>query len=281
MARNRRSPRVEHLEVAREAGLGTVSVPSIAAGVLCAYGAFALVAAVVGAALSSLDVSTDFRTNDWTGSGAVALLASAVALLLAYLFGGYVAGRMARRAGLLHGLAVFVVSLVLGGAVGAVVGGLTDDTAIRDNLQSIGVPTTWDQVSGVAATGAIVSLAAILVGSLAGAAMGERWHTKLARRWADPTIGPAADAEAAAERARQERAAQRGDDLVEGESVHYLDLRDRDEREQGAPVDVVDLDADRADRDLADRDLAERHLTDADEPRYTAAEWEARMRSRR
>jgi len=269
MARQR-SPRGEHLEVAREAGFGSFSLPSVVAGILCAYGAFAVIAAIVGAILSAADVSTDFRTNDWTGSGAVAALGSAIALLLAYLFGGYVAGRMARRAAFLHGVAVFLGSLVLGAIVGGVVGGLTNDTSIRDNLQGIGVPTRWDQVSGVALAGAIVSLAAILVGAVVGSMMGERWHTKLARRYADPSVGPAAEAEALAARARSERASRRGDALVEGESVHYLDLRDQEDVERSAaPTDVVD------------RPSPERvdHL-DEDEPRYTAAEWEQRMRSR-
>ena len=46
----------------------------------------------------------------------------------------------------------------------------------------------------MALAGVIVSLAAILLGSLLGGVLGERWHTKLARRVADPEIGPAADA---------------------------------------------------------------------------------------
>ena len=36
-----------------------------------------------------------------------------VVAFVAYLFGGYVAGRMARRAGLVNGLAVFVLAVLL------------------------------------------------------------------------------------------------------------------------------------------------------------------------
>ena len=97
-----------------------------------------LIAALAGALLTRADVDTEFRTNDWTGSGAVAALASALVLLLAYLFGGYVAGRMARRRGALHGLAVAVLSLLLGAVIGAVVGGLTDDQDVEDNLRASG-----------------------------------------------------------------------------------------------------------------------------------------------
>jgi hypothetical protein len=57
----------------------------------------------------------------------------------------------------------------------------------------VGIPTTTHQITGVAVAALVVSLAAMLVGSVAGSVQGERWHTKLARRAADPDIGPAAD----------------------------------------------------------------------------------------
>ena len=150
-------PGKAHKEITREAGIGPVSLLSIVAGTFCAYGAFSLLAALAGALLTRADVDTEFRTNDWTGSGAVAALASALVLLLAYLFGGYVAGRMARRRGALHGLGVAVLSLLLGAAIGAVVGGLTDNQDVEDNLRSIGVPTTTDQITGVALAGIAAS----------------------------------------------------------------------------------------------------------------------------
>ncbi len=200
-------PTQVHRETAREAGFGVLSPLSVLAGVLCAYGAFAIVAAVVGSALAAADVDTEFRSNDWTGSGAVASLASAAVLFVAYLFGGYVAGRMARRAGLLHGALVFVVSLVVGAIAGGVVGALADSNEIEENLRSIGVPTTMDQVTEVAVAGVILSLAAVLVGSLCGGALGERWHTKLARRVADPEIGTTADERARIEAEEAERRA--------------------------------------------------------------------------
>ncbi|MHB1139996.1 MAG: hypothetical protein ACYC2O_13655 [Microthrixaceae bacterium] len=182
----------QHLAVAQEAGHGRLSFVSVLAGLVTAYGTFAIIASIVGAVLAALDVDTDFSTNDWTGTGAVAVVASALSLLLAYLFGGYVAGRMARRSAMLHGIAVFVGSLVVIAIVSGVVSLLTDDAEIRENLRSLGLPTAWDQVSGPATAGVIVSLVAMLVGSLIGAQLGERWHTRLARRVADPTIGRSA-----------------------------------------------------------------------------------------
>src|SRR5690606_20463384 len=131
--------------------------------------------------------------DDFTSSGAAAALASAVVLFLAYLFGGYVAGRMARRSGMLHGALVFVTSIVIAAVVGGLVSAIGDSSQVEDSLRSIGIPTSWDQVEDVAVAGAIVSLVAVLLGSLLGGMLGERWHTTLARRVADPSIGPAAE----------------------------------------------------------------------------------------
>jgi hypothetical protein len=205
MAERTMRPGRVHRETVREAGMGSVSVLSVVAGVLCAYGTFALVAALAGGLLDQFNVDTEFRSNDWTGSGAVAGVVSALVLLVAYLFGGYVAGRMARRLGGVHGLAVAVLSLVLGAVAGAVVSGLSDNSDVTRNLRSIGVPTTRDQVSGVAVAAVLVSLGAILVGGFLGGVMGERWHTRLARRAADPDRGPAAEARRRAEREDEER----------------------------------------------------------------------------
>lgn len=201
----RERPGRDRLAITQEAGFRRVSLLSVVAGTLTGYGAFALVAAVAGAVLSAANVDTDFETNDWTGSGAVGGLVTALVLLTAYLFGGYVAGRMARRSGLLHGVLVFILSLVGGAIVGAVVGGLSDDDALTDNLSSIGIPTSTDDLTGVAVVSAIVSVAAMLIGAILGAKLGERWHTKLARRAADPDYGSSAAARRDADRADDER----------------------------------------------------------------------------
>jgi len=250
---------------------------SVLAGVLCAYGAFTIVAAIVGSALAAADVNTEFRSNDWTGSGAVAALASAAVLFIAYLFGGYVAGRMARRAGLLHGALVFVVSLVVGGVAGGVVSALADNNEIEDNLRSIGVPTTMDQLTEVAVAGAILSLVAVLVGSLVGGALGERWHTKLARRVADPEIGTTADERARLETEEAERRARIDDDdaLRRDLDTEAVPAEPAEPAEPviAGPTPLVTHPA-TTDQDDAGVDLRD------DEPRLTESEWRERELSR-
>lgn len=273
--RSERPTRV-HRETAREAGFGTLSPLSVLAGVLCAYGAFAIVAAIVGAALAAADVNTEFRSNDWTGSGAVASLASAAVLFIAYLFGGYVAGRMARRAGLLHGALVFVVSLIVGGVAGGVVSALADNNDVENNLRSIGVPTSMDQLTEVAVAGAILSLVAVLVGSLLGGTLGERWHTKLARRVADPEIGTTADERARLEAEEVDRRnridnddALRRDVDTEVRTAEPVVVTEAPVARR--PVETEYVETDRSDHDVDLRD---------DEARLTESEWRERELSR-
>jgi hypothetical protein len=185
----------------REAGIGKLSLISVLAGVLVAYGAFAVLAALAGAAAAALGLNTDLSANNWAELGVGSAIVAAVALLLAYLFGGYVAGRMARRAGLLHGLAVFILALVIVALIAAIAATQTDTSAIRGNLRSLGIPTTGAEWSDVGTLAGIGSLAAMLVGALLGGMLGERWHTKLARRAASPKYGPDRDQPTADDRA--------------------------------------------------------------------------------
>jgi hypothetical protein len=172
----------DRTSLAREAGVGKLSFISVLAGTLVAYGAFAILAALVGAAATAIGLNNDLSSNDWARLGTGGAIAAGVVLLLAYLFGGYVAGRMARRAGLLNGLAVFLLAIVLIAAVGAVVATQADADTIRTNLRSLGIPTSGNEWSDIGTLAGIASLAAMLIGALVGGVLGERWHSKLTRR---------------------------------------------------------------------------------------------------
>jgi hypothetical protein len=180
----------DRASLAREAGVGKLSFISVLAGTLVAYGAFAVLAALVGAAAAAIGLDNDISSNDWARLGTGSAVAAAVVLLLAYLFGGYVAGRMARRAGLLNGLAVFLLAIVLIAAVGAIVAAQADTDAIRSNLRSLGIPTSGSEWSDIGTLAGIASLAAMLIGALVGGVLGERWHSKLTRRAVSGKYGP-------------------------------------------------------------------------------------------
>lgn len=149
---------------------------------LVAYGAFAVLAALVGTVAAAIGLNTDLNRNDWATLGVGSAIAVAMVLLLAYLFGGYVAGRMARRAGLLNGLAVFLLALLLVAVVAAVAASQADAETIRSNLRSLGIPTTDTEWGKAGTVAGIASLAAMLLGGMLGGMLGERWHSKLTRR---------------------------------------------------------------------------------------------------
>src|SRR5215217_6307404 len=136
----------------RQAGIGKLSFISVLAGVLVAYGAFAVLVALAGAAAAAIGLTSDLSANNWAELG--------------------------------------VGSAIVVAVVAAVTATQADTSAIRGNLRSLGIPTTgaeWGEVGTLAGIG---SLAAMLVGAVLGGMLGERWHTKLTRRAASPKYGP-------------------------------------------------------------------------------------------
>jgi hypothetical protein len=191
----------ERRELAADAGYGAFSVTSALAGVLVAYGAFAILAGLAAAVVGAVGNTTDL-SNDWQRLGTTGGLVVAALLLVAYVFGGYVAGRMARRNGLAHGLGVAVLGLVVVGVVAALVRSSAATDTIARNLRSLGLPTTAHEYGNAATVAGIASLVALFLGSLLGGALGERWHARLMARAADPTVGAQAEAAREAEEAR-------------------------------------------------------------------------------
>jgi hypothetical protein len=229
-----------------EAGYSQVSFISIFAGVLVAYGAFAVFAAIGGAVLDALGADFDVGNYDWETVGGIGTAVVGFALLIAYVFGGYVAGRMAFRSAMLHGLLVFVLGVVMAALVGLLVGALAGTDTIEENLRNVGVPTTADEWGSVGTIAGIVSLAAMLVGSLLGAMWGERWYGKLLRRAGSPEFG----SEAAARRdavVTDTDTDRDEDELTPEERMREAEARSqaaRTESERTRPVEEVRGDAD-------------------------------------
>jgi MFS family permease len=111
-------------------------------------------------------------------AGGIVLL---VILFLAYLAGGYVAGRMARFDGARQGVAVWVIGLLVVIAL-AVLGLLFG--AQYNVLQQLNLPRIPID-EGTATTGGLIALAAVLLVTLLGAVLGgkigDRYHRKVDR----------------------------------------------------------------------------------------------------
>ena len=219
-------PARERRELAADAGFGGFSVTSVLAGVLVAYGAFAILARPGRGRRRRRrrrHRPEQRLGGRWAPTGGLVV---AGLLLLAYLFGGYVAGRMARRNGLAHGAGVLVLGVVIVGAVAALARSSGGADTIADNLRSLGIPTTADEYGEAGTVAGIASLVAIVVGSLLGGALGERWHARLFARAVDPNVG----AQAAAARQAEEARTQANLALARSEGrvrAHELE-RDRD-----------------------------------------------------
>jgi len=152
-------------------------------GWLVAVGLGAILVALLGAAgaavgLSAGPVAATSAAGTVSLVGAILLL---VVLMVAYYCGGYVAGRMSRFDGGRQGISVWVLGLVIAlvlAIVGAVAGSQYNVLA-QLNLPAVPLDT------GTLATGGLITLAAILVGTLLAAAgggkAGQRYHRRVDR----------------------------------------------------------------------------------------------------
>lgn len=254
MTTTTRETRRDRLALAREAGFGKFSLIAVVAGMLVAYGAFAVIAAIAGSVVEAIDAEANVSDYDWETVSLVGGLVLAAVLFLSYFFGGYVAGRMARRAGLINGIAVFVLGVIVAAVVGGVAALLTDTDQVQSNLRNVGIPTTGDDWQNMGSTiGGIAALLLMLIGAVLGAMKGERWHGKLIDRALDPEYGP----EAARRRAAEQEAERADADWRERESR----MRANEDTRRAA-VPVAGRTDDRIDHRTDDRTASDHRADD-------------------
>jgi hypothetical protein len=152
-------------------------------GFLAAAGLAAILAGIVAAAGAALGL-TNGSTDKIGLGGGIALLA---VLFVAYLAGGYVAGRMARFDGARQGIGVWLWGILVAGAVAllAVAGGSKYNVLDQLNLPRIPVHQGTLTTAGAIAlaAGLVVSLLAAVVGG----AFGARWHRRVDRHVVETT----------------------------------------------------------------------------------------------
>jgi hypothetical protein len=177
----------QQVVAAQKARYGGVSWGAAFFGWLSANGMAVILIALLSAGglafglsgtVSSADEAADSATS---GIGLGAGIALLVVLFLAYLAGGYVAGRMARFDGIKQGVAVWVIGLVivLLLALAGLVFGSQYNVLAQLDLPRIPID------EGTATTAGIIALLAVLVATLLGAmlggSLGSRYHRKVDR----------------------------------------------------------------------------------------------------
>jgi hypothetical protein len=183
--RSSQGDRDRDVDVVREQdrSRGGLSFIAIITGVVVAIGAFVVLSALVGGILAVLGIAEGgISPKEASTAGVSAGIGVVIAQFLAYLWGGYTSGRLARGSGVLNGVLVPVVALILVFILGAIAAGITSSAT---NLQPSDIqqlPLPLGSLSDIGTVVGIALLVAMLVAGALGGALGQRWHTKLENR---------------------------------------------------------------------------------------------------
>jgi hypothetical protein len=188
---NTDAPRVEEREVRTGRGSGYTPLEedrgtswvSVVLGWLAALGAGLILSGIVSGIVGAI-FGTAGRQGIQEG-GTTALVGLLITLLLAFLIGGYTAGRMAARSGLKHGVLVPLLALVVTLLL-AIVGGLLGVSFI-DQLSGVTLPQgaqSSAQQQAPQNLGTILTVSGVLalLFPFVGGAIGGLWGARTGRR---------------------------------------------------------------------------------------------------
>ena len=183
-----RAPEIDHETAVYERRRGWSTIHgglSPAAGItgaLVAMGAMVIFLAITAGALAAAGVINSSATAQ-TPSIVRATVLTGVGLVLAqflaYLWGGYTAGRMARGEGAANGFIVPLLSILIAAGVGLIVGRLGTTAHLNYSFQTTRLPIDRDLKIHLGMAVGIASVIAMFVGGIAGGVRGARWHRTL------------------------------------------------------------------------------------------------------
>ena len=152
-------------------------------GMFAALGVLVFLGAVLGVGAASIDFQLNMLNDEGTLDEAsiLGLVIAALAVMAAFIVGGFVAGRMARYKGGLNGFGTGLWALLLitvFAALGAWVG--TEYNAFnRADLPNWVAQIDVDDLTTEAVIGSVVLIASMLVGGYVGGRMGELYHQRV------------------------------------------------------------------------------------------------------
>lgn len=168
------------VEAARQR-FGGVDVPASLVGMLAALAMLLILSGIASAAIGTIAYQTGIQGNQEELSIG-ALIAAGVVVFLAFLVGGWAAGRMARYSGGLNGIMVvvwFLVLMALLAGLGALAG--AEYNLFGDLRVAQAQLPNWFS-DDTLTTGAIVSAVAFVLLMFAGGFVGGRWGQRFHRR---------------------------------------------------------------------------------------------------
>jgi hypothetical protein len=162
---------------------GGPSAPAMFTGALVAMGAMVIFLSITAGALAAAHIIGNNNGTATTPSLVRATVLTGVGLVvaqfLAYLWGGYAAGRMARGAGALNGFMVPLAAIVIGVGIGVLANWLGTSVHLNYAFQTTRLPVDHDFRIHIGMAIGIASVIAMFVGGIAGGVRGARWHRKL------------------------------------------------------------------------------------------------------
>jgi MFS family permease len=167
--------------VAARERFGGIDIPASLVGMLTALSTTLILAGLVGAAFGVVGYQTGLE-SDAEDLSLASMIGGVAVLFVAYVVGGWAAGRIARYDGARNGFAAGVWTLILAAilaGLGAWIG------SEYDVFRNVDLPQWWstDALTTAAIISGIAAIAAMFVGGVIGGLWGERYH-----RRADRTI---------------------------------------------------------------------------------------------
>ena len=161
---------------------GGIDLPAGLVGMLTAIAVVVLLGGIVGAAIGAIGYQTGLSGDNVEDISLASLIGGLVVIAIAYLIGGWTAGRIARYDGARNGLMTAVWTIVLAGALSALAAWFGGEYDVFANVQ---LPQWFDRdaLTIAALVSGIAAVATMLVAGLLGGLWGARYH-----RLADETL---------------------------------------------------------------------------------------------
>jgi hypothetical protein len=174
-------PAVHPIVAARDR-FGGVDFPASLVGMLTALAMVVLLGGLVGAAIGAVGYQTGLSGDTVEDITIASLIGGLAVLFVAYLVGGWTAGRIARYDGARNGLMTGIWTVVLAAVLSALAAFFGNE---YDVFADVNMPQWFDRdaVTTAAIISGVVAIATMLIAGLLGGLGGTRYH-----RLADETL---------------------------------------------------------------------------------------------